>query len=332
MAKYDIFGLGNALMDVQAFVEDKTLDKLGIKKGIMTLIDDKKSLEILNFISERKPYSLPGGSTANTVRTMAMLGGNPVYTGVVADDLYGRLYVSKISESGVKSLIKTKNNGITGTAIILTTPDAERTMLTNLGICREYSKEDIDAQILSDSKIFHTSGYKWDTPSQKEAVEFAMDYCSNKGIKVSFDIADPFCIQRNVEDFKAIISKYVNILFGNKEESKILTGIDDPVEAGKAIRKMGPEIAIVKVGAEGSYVFYEDKVVKIDIYKADEVLDSTGCGDIFAGGFLYGYTKGYSLEKCGKIASYMASRIIGVPGVKLEALDFNEIKKVVEKI
>ncbi|HOV15450.1 MAG TPA: adenosine kinase [Spirochaetota bacterium] len=332
MKKYDVFGLGNSLMDVQAFVDEKTLSKLDIKKGIMTLIDDVKSKEILDAISESKPNSLPGGSNANVTRAIAMLGGSPVYTGVVSDDLYGRLYVSKISESGVKSLIKKKNTGMTGTSVILTTSDAERTMLTNLGICRDYSKQDIDTNILNESKIFHTSGYKWDTPSQKEAVEFAMDYANKNDITVSFDIADPFCIQRNVDDFKMIISKYVDILFGNKEEVKILTGIDDPVEAGKAIRKMGAKIVLVKVGGEGSYLFYEDKIVKIDIYKAEKVLDSTGCGDTYAGGFLYGYSKGYPLEKCAKIASYVASRIIGVAGVNFNALDFSKIKDFINKI
>lgn len=333
MANYDVFGLGNSLMDVQAFIKDELLEKLSIKKGIMTLIDDKQSMQILNNIADYKPYSLPGGSTANAIRTIGMLGGKPVYTGVVADDLYGRLYISKMAESGVKTLIKVKDNGgITGTAIILTSEDAERTMLTNLGICRNFTKEDLNIEILSDSKIFHTSGYKWDTPSQKESVEFAMQYCSKNNIKVSFDIADPFCISRNVNDFKRIISDYVDILFGNEEEAKILTGISDPIEAGKAIRKMGPEIAIVKVGSKGSYLFYEDKVVKIDVYKAEKVLDSTGCGDTFAGGFLYGYTKGYPLEKCAKIASYVAAQIIGVAGVKLEALDFKKIKGFIEKI
>ncbi|OHD19184.1 MAG: hypothetical protein A2086_16725 [Spirochaetes bacterium GWD1_27_9] len=326
MAKYDVFGLGNALVDIQAFVPESFLNKLNIPKGVMHLIEEKTSRNILNSISEYKPNSFPGGSCANTISTISMLGANSIFTGVVSDDLYGRLYESKISERGVKSLIRKLGTGLTGTSIVLTTEDAERTMNTHLGVSREFTKDDIDLELLSESKVFHTTGYKWDTPNQKEAVEFAMSNAKKFNLSVSFDIADPFCIERNVSDFKRIISNYVDILFGNKDEVKFLTGTEDPIEAGKIIRKMGPKIVMVKVGGEGSFLFYEDKIVKIDIYKAEKVLDSTGCGDTFAGGFLYGYTKGYTPEQCAKIASYVASQIISVAGVQYESLDFNKIK------
>ena len=292
----------------------------------MHLVDEKKSQEILNNVISYKTISLPGGSCANTVSVIAKLGGKPVYTGIVVDDFYGRLYESKIVERGVKSLIGMKATGLTGTSIILTTEDAERTMNTHLGVCRDLTKDDIDLDILSQSKILHCTGYQWDSPSQKEAVEFAMSNAKKMGLSISFDIADPFCIERNVLDFKRIISDYVDILFGNIEEAKILTGCEDPIEAGKKMRKMGAKIAIVKVGSEGSYLFYDDKVEKNDVYGPVEIIDSTGCGDIFGGAFLYGYTKNYQLKKCGKIASYLASQIICAPGVQLEALNFDKIK------
>ncbi|HRU43039.1 MAG TPA: adenosine kinase [Spirochaetota bacterium] len=331
MKKYDVFGLGNALMDVQAFIPGKVLNKLKIKKGVMHLIDEDKSREVLNSISNYKTTSVPGGSCANTMSAIAMLGGKSVYTGIVTDDMYGRLYESKIAQRGVKTLIRKVDFGLTGTSIILTTEDAERTMNTHLGVCREYSKDDIDLGVLSESNIFHCTGYQWDTPTQKEAVEFVMANAKKFGLKISFDIADPFCIERNVDEFKKIISNYVDILFGNKDESKILTGKDDPIEAGKEIIKMGVKIAVVKVGSKGSYIFSGDDVIKIDIYPAEKVLDSTGCGDIYGGGFLYGYSKGYDITKCGKIASYMASSIISVPGVQLESLDFDKINKFINE-
>lgn len=331
MKSYDVFGIGNALMDIQAFIPEKLLKKLKIPKGIMHLIDEKKSREILNDIAQYKSISLPGGSCANTISTIALMSGKPVYTGIVVDDFYGRLYESKIVDRGVKSLIKMKEDGLTGSSIILTTEDAERTMNTHLGVCRDFSKVDIDINTLSESKILHCTGYSWDTPSQKEAVEFAMKNAKKLGLEISFDIADPFCISRNVEDFKRIISDHVDILFGNNEEAKILTGIEDPIEAGKAIRKMGAKTVIVKVGKDGSYLFHEDTVTPISIYEAKEVLDSTGCGDIFAGGFLYGYTKDYDLEKCAKIASYLAAQIVSVPGVQLETLNFKEMNEFIEE-
>ena len=330
MSTYDVFGLGNALMDVVSFIPDDVLKKLNLDKGIMHLVDDNKSREIASAISEYKTISVPGGSCANTMSTISMLGGKSVYTGIVSDDMFGRMYETKIAGRGVKTLIRKMSEGITGQSIILTTPDAERTMNTNLGVCRNYAKSDINVDVLSDSAIFHCTGYQWDTDSQKEAVKFAMNTAKAKGIKVSFDIADPFCIGRNADEFMKVISENVDILFGNKEEIKMLTGKEDPVEGGKKIADMGVDIVVVKVGSEGSYIFQNGKMIKVDIYKADKVLDSTGCGDIYGGGFLYGLAKGYDLEKCGKIASYMAAQIISVPGVQLEQLDFKAIHNFID--
>lgn len=325
MSAYDVFGLGNALMDVVSFIPDDVLKKLNLDKGIMHLVDDDKSREIASAISEYKTISVPGGSCANSMSTVSMLGGKSVYTGIVADDMFGRMYETKIAKRGVKTIIRKVSAGITGQSIILTTPDAERTMNTNLGVCRNYAKSDINTDILTASSIFHCTGYQWDTDSQKEAVKFAMNTAKANNVRVSFDIADPFCIGRNADEFMKVISENVDILFGNKEEVKILTGREDPVEAGKAIADMGVDIVAVKTGSEGSYIFSGGKMIKIDIYKADKVLDSTGCGDIYGGSFLYGLAKGYDLECCGRIASYMAAQIISVPGVQLENLDFDKI-------
>ena len=329
----DVFGLGNTLVDIQTFIDDKLLKKLKITKGIMTLIDEKQSREVLTAIADLKTKYVPGGSCGNSISMIAMMGGKTTYTGVVADDMYGRLYENKISERGVKSMLRFTDSGLTGTAIVLTSPDAERTMLTHLGVCGEFTKSDLNMEVLSDSAVFHTTGYEFDTPSQKEALIEAMKIMKKNGKKVSFDIADPFCIERNRDELKAVISEYVDILFGNYEEVKILTGCEDPIEAGKQIRAMGPSICLVKVGGNGSYAFFDDTYVQVPVYQAEKVLDSTGCGDIYAGGFLYGYTSGYGIEKSAHMASYLASKIIAVAGVALEKFDMEEIKSFInEKI
>lgn len=325
--KFDVFGLGNALMDVQVFVNDDFLKKNNIPKGVMHLIDEDKSRSLIQAIVGYKSVLVPGGSSANTISALAMLGKKTVFSGVVADDTYGRLYESKVASRGVKTLFTFKDDGLTGSAVILTSEDSERTMLTHLGVCREGTKDDVDFEILADSKIFHCEGYQWDTPNQKETVVELMKFSNKQGLKVSFDLADPFCIERNVKDFNEIITSYVDILFGNKDEVKILTGESDPVEGGKKLMKMGVEVALVKVGGEGSLLFYKDKIVSIPVYKTDKVLDSTGCGDTYAAGFLYGYSSGKSNESSAKFASYLASKIIEVPGAQYELLDFNEINK-----
>jgi len=331
MKEFDVFGIGNALMDIQAFIDDNFLKKLNIPKGVMHLIDEDKSRKILEELASYKTISLPGGSCANTTSTIAKLGGKPAFTGIVTDDVYGRLYNTKLFQRGVKTLIKFRKNGLTGTSIILTTDDAERTMNTHLGVCRDISKDDVDFNLMSKCKLLHLEGYVWDTPQQKEVVEYAMKSAKEMGLKISFDIADPFCIERNKNDFIRIIKEYVNIVFGNKDEVKILTGKDDPVEAGKIIKEMGVDAAIVKVGKEGSYLFTDNKHVKIDIYKPEKVLDSTGCGDTYAGGFLFGFVNNYDFDKCAKIASYYASRVVSVPGVQLELLDHKEILKFIKE-
>ncbi len=332
MGKYNVYGLGNALMDIQAFVNEDFLKKYNLEKGIMSLIDENKSKEILSGLNSYKTNSQPGGDCANSMSTIALLGGKPVFNGVVADDMYGRLYDKMLADRGVKTVIYKIASGITGNSIVLTTPDAERTMNTHLGVCREYSREEIDIKILEESQIVHCTGYNWDTPDQKDAVKYVMDNAKHLGKRVSFDLADPFCVDRNGEDFRSIISKFVHIVFGNEKEAQMLTGENDPVKAGRAIRKMGAEIVLVKVGAEGSYLFYDDKEIKIAVCKADRVLDSTGCGDSYAGGFLYGITNGYTNEKSAKIASLVAGKMIEVPGAQFESLDFNNIKQKIKDL
>jgi len=150
--------------------------------------------------------------------------------------------------------------------------------------------------------------------------------------KVSFDLADPYCVGRNIDDFKRIINSFVNIVFGNEEEAKMLTGENDPIKAGESIRKMGAEIVLVKVGGNGSWLFYDDKQIKISVSKAETVLDSTGCGDSYAGGFLFGITNGFTNEKSADIASLVAGKMISVPGAQFESLNFKEIKKRIGEI
>ncbi len=322
MSKYDVFGIGNALLDIQAFVDYDFIKNTGFDKGVMTLIDDEKGKKILEMLKDHKISKVPGGACSNTISAVGKLGGKGIFYGVVSNDEYGKTYIEKIAKNGVKSIVKTHPYGISGSSNILTTPDAERTMLTNLGISREYAIEDIDENLFLSSKIFHITGYKWDTDLQKKVIEHFLEKAKKNGMVVSFDIADPFCINRNKDDFKRIIPQYVDILFANKEEATVLSGSSDPVEAGKIIRKMGPKIVLVKVGAEGAYLFYDNAFEKIEPYKAPKVLDSTGCGDSFAGGFLYGYTKGYTHTQSAKIANLIASQMVSVAGVDYEKIDF----------
>jgi sugar/nucleoside kinase (ribokinase family) len=323
MTEYDVFGMGNSLIDIQAFVSDEFLNEIGVNKGIMHLIDEERSRSILKRLEKIPTEMLPGGSCANTVKAVAFLGGKPVYTGIVNQDTYGKIYEEKLRASDVKTITKWVQYGLTGSSIILTTPDAERTMNTHLGVCRDYTKDDIDVDVLKRCKVFHLAGYMWDTDNQKEAALFAIEQAKRFGLKVSFDIADPFLVERNRGEFPKIIEEYVDILFGNAQEVMMLTDIDSPIDAGKALQQKC-EIVAVKVGKEGSFII-SDKIEKATSF-AVEAIDTTGAGDTYAGGFLYAYCQGKSLAECGKFANYIASRIVTVKGLGFHLLDKQAIQ------
>ena len=191
-------------------------------------------------------------------------------------------------------------------------------MNTHLGVCREITNSDIDVDTLKECQVFHLAGYMWDTDNQKETAIFAMEQAKHFDLKVSFDIADPFLVERNRGEFPEIIKEYVDILFGNAQEAMMLTDIDSPVEAGRELQKRC-EIAVVKVGKDGSYVI-TDTTEKADAFSVQAV-DSTGAGDSFAGGFLYAYCQGTPLVECGRIANYIASKIVTVKGLGFHLLD-----------
>ncbi len=324
MAEFDVFGMGNSLIDIQAFVSDQFLDEIGVTKGIMHLIDEERSRSILKRLEQIPTEILPGGCCANTISTIAFLGGKPVYTGIVSEDEYGKTYETKIRGYGVKTITKWVQYGMTGSSIILTTPDAERTMNTHLGVCRDYTKDDIDVDVLKQCKVFHLAGYMWDTDNQKEAAIFAMEQAKRFGLKVSFDIADPFLVERNRGEFPQLIKKYVDILFGNAQEVMMLTDIDSPLEAGKDLQKRC-EIVVVKVGKDGSYII-TDAIERATAFPVDAI-DTTGAGDTYAGGFLYAYCQGKNLTKCGRFANYIASKIVTVKGLGFHLLDRTAIQK-----
>jgi sugar/nucleoside kinase (ribokinase family) len=324
MAEFDVFGMGNSLIDIQAFISDQLLDDIGVTKAIMHLIDEERSRSILKRLERIPTEMLPGGSCANTISTIAFLGGRPVYTGIVADDEYGRVYEEKLQSRGVKTLTKWLKHGMTGSSIILTTPDAERTMNTHLGVCREFTKSDIDVDVLKQCQVFHLAGYMWDTDNQKETAIFAMEQAKQFGLKVSFDIADPFLVERNRGEFPHIIEEYVDILFGNAQEVMMLTDIESPIEAGRDLQKRC-EIAVVKVGKDGSYII-TNSLQKAEAYHVQAV-DTTGAGDSYAGGFLYAYCQGKDLVECGRFANYIASKIVTVKGLGFHLLDRSAIQK-----
>lgn len=310
----DVLSICNVLKDIIIKVSDEELKDLGLSKGIMVLISEEEQQNILKKFQDKDKKVELGGSGTNAMRTMAILGQKVSQAGMVGDDVYGDICFQRIEELGIKNNIKKSKIGNTGTSIILITPDGERTMNTCLGMSRNYTVNEIPEQDIINSKYLHLTGYQWDTDNQIEAVNHAIHVAKNNNTKISFDLSDPFCVNRHRETFINLIEDHVDIVFANLKEANMLTG-KDLDESLDILSKMA-EIVVIKCGAEGSWVKTKDHKIKISANKV-KVVDTTAAGDMYAGGFMYGITKGLPIEDCGKIANFCAETVIQQVGARI---------------
>ena len=320
--KYDVFGLGNALMDVLAQVKHEDLDDIKIDKGTMKLVDEQEA-SLLQSKLPKDAVIVPGGSTANTISGIAVLGGSVIFCGKVGNDKFGELYEQKMTDTGVTSRI-IKCEGTTGKAITYITPDSERTFATHLGVACDIIKSELIDEDIRDSKILHLTGYQLIDPALRVTSIHAMEIAKANRVLVSLDLADPNVVKSLKEELKEIIPKYVNVLFANEEEAKAFTG-KDAHHAAEQLSKM-VSIAVVKIGAKGSIITKGNETIHIKGVKAKAV-DTTGAGDNYAAAFLYGMTHRFSLERAGKLASFVAAKAVEKVGARIDESIHEEIKK-----
>lgn len=312
-----VYGIGNPLIDIIVQVTEQELNHLGIHKGTMHLIDEHKRTELLDSCERKnKEYSC-GGSCPNTIITLAALGIHATLAGKVGSDEYGHIYKDRLKSLGVHDELVSSNES-TGSSIILLTPDSERTMNTFLGANRHYGQYDICEQSIQQTDFFHFTGYMWDTASQKAAMLRALDIAAKSDTHVSFDIADPFAVGRNRDTFLQLINDYADVVFANSEEARILFDNYDPYECCKSMGRLC-ETAIVKNGKMGSYISYRQSVMRIPVQGPVTPVDTTGAGDIYAAGFLYGLCRDLPIETAGYIASVLAGEIIQQRGAQFSA-------------
>jgi sugar/nucleoside kinase (ribokinase family) len=292
----------------------------------MNLVDYPQMRRILELAGATR--SIPGGSAANTVRAIASLSRAeavpaPVYSGAVGCDPEGREYDRILRSAGIVTRLACKSQP-TGCSVILVTPDRERTMFTFLGACREYTAEDLDRELLGRSSWLYMTGYMWDTENQRLAAREAGAAARKDGVRVAFDLADPYAVRRYRDQYLAWIPAHVEVLFGNREEFRLLLGEGrgDAELAGLA-GELCPQ-AVLKTGAEGCLVNYRGKVSRVDGFPVEPV-DTTAAGDCFAAGYLYGLLRGYSAERSARLANRLASWIVTVEGCDLEGLDPAEV-------
>ena len=304
----DVTGIGNAIVDVLVQVEDSFLNENSLEKGSMTLIDEKMASRLESLIS--KSIQSSGGSAANTIAGITQLGGKAGFIGRVKDDDLGEIFSKELSLSGTIFNTPTAKNGpSTARCIIFVTPDAQRTMCTYLGASVLIEPDNLNLSIVKESKILYLEGYLWDNKSAKRAFIEAAKISRDSGGETALSLSDSFCVDRHRESFIQLIDNHVDILFANEIEINSLYKTSSTIEAIKQLRGKCKIAAITK-GEEGSIILSKEGEFHIKAYKFGDAIDTTGAGDLFASGFLYGYTKGEELTICGQIGSICAGHIV----------------------
>jgi len=316
-ATLDVVGIGNAVLDVIAHADEAFLRKHRLVKGTMRLVDAKEA-EVL--YGEMGPgVEISGGSVANTMAGVASLGGRAGFIGKVRDDGPGQVFRHDITSAGVTYRMPAASSGpATARCLILVTPDAQRTMNTFLGACVELGPEDLDRELIEGASVTYLEGYLFDPPRAKAALRQAAAMAHAAGRKVSLSLSDPFCVERHRADFRDLVKHHVDILFANEIEICSLYETKDFDAAAKAVRG-DCEIAVLTRSAAGSLVVTPGEHVAIAPQMATRVVDTTGAGDLYASGFLFGLTRGRPLADCGRLGSLCAAEIITHVGARPEA-------------
>ena len=321
-----VLGVGNALVDVISILkDDSVLEKFGLPRGSMTLVNTEQSKQIYDATRNENSELATGGSVANTMRTLAALGGNSGYMGKIGHDDLGELFKNDFEKRGVKTHLFFSQSD-TGRVMGLVSQDSERTMATYLGAAAEMLPKEFTQEIFEGYDIVYIEGY---LVFNHDLIHACAEGAKKAGVKIAIDLASFNVVEANLEFLKNLIRNYVDIVFANEEEAKAYTGLE-PVEALHEIAKEC-DLAIVKVGKEGSIIKQNDEVVKVGVIPA-KALDTTGAGDSYASGFFYGLTKGYDLETCGKIAALVSGKVVEVMGANLPDEQWPEIHKEIEKI
>ena len=321
-----ILGIGNALVDVMTIIDDDhILEKFDLPKGSMQLVDRTKSEMIKSETIHFNRNMTSGGSAANTIHGLAMLGAKTGFIGSIGKDELGDFFEKDMKHAGINTILF-RRNSVTGTAVALISSDSERTFATHLGAAVELEATNLDSGDFCAYDILYLEGY---LIFNKMLVEKACQIAKEKKMKVALDLASYNVVDAKLEDFKGIVEKYVDIVFANEEEARSFTGME-PDKALDYISKFC-EITVIKVGCEGSWVKRAEETIKIGTVQVN-LKDTTGAGDLYASGFLYGYANGLNLGKCGLLGSLMAGKVIEIVGARMEEPRFDEIKKAVKKV
>ena len=318
--KYGVVAVGNALVDVLSHASEEFIaeqkEKYGMEKGAMTLIDEPRAVEL--YSQMQAGIETSGGSAGNTMAGIASFGGKGGFIGKVADDELGKIFRHDLVSMGIQFDTQPLIMGSkTGRCLILVTPDAQRTMNTFLGASVELTPEDIDTNLIAQGQITYLEGYLFDKDTAKAAFIAAAEAAHEAGHRVALTLSDPFCVDRHRSDFLRLVESHIDILFANEEEIKSLYMQENFDDAVSAVSKH-VEVAAITRGEKGAIIISKGETIEIAAEPVDKVIDTTGAGDQFAAGFLYGFTEGKDLATCGKLGAIAAAEVISHLGPRPE--------------
>jgi sugar/nucleoside kinase (ribokinase family) len=310
---YDVTGVGNAIVDILANADEKFLVDHKLAKGMMTLINGAHSQSLSSAAKIIKRQS--GGSAANTIAGIASFGGKCAFIGKTADDELGQAFRHDLTAQGIDFRTPTGNAFPTARCTIFITPDAQRTMATYLGISTEITPDDLDATKISNAKVTYLEGYLFDKPAAKDAFHAAASMAHKAGKLLSLTLSDPFCVDRHRADFQKLVSGHIDILFANEMEMLSLYTSDN---FEQALSRMADKTAICVVtrSEKGATILFHGKKFDIPAVPVSKVIDTTGAGDLFAAGFLYGFTQDMDPVQCGRLGAKAAANIIAQVGAR----------------
>ncbi len=315
-AAFDVLGIGNAIVDVLSRADDAFLGKHGLVKGSMMLIDQERAETL--YAAMGPGVEVSGGSCGNTMAGIASFGGKGAYVGKVRNDQLGDVFGHDLKSMGVSFDTTAAQDGpATARCLILVTPDAQRTMNTYLGACTGLGPADIDPRIVGAAQVTYVEGYLWDAPEAKKAVLKAFDAAHQAGRLVSITLSDSFCVHRYREEFRDLIRNKVDILFGNEDEIKALYQVETFEEAMAATRQEA-KIAALTRSEKGSVVLRGGETYAVPAAPVGKIVDTTGAGDLYAAGFLFGYTHAKPLAECARLGGLAAAEVISHVGARPE--------------
>ena len=322
-----VLGMGNALVDVLMQLEnDEILQELNLPKGSMQLVNKEMAAQVYVKAGKKGSVRASGGSAANTIHALASLGIKTGFIGKVGRDEWGNFFKNDMEISNITTLLL-ESDSESGRAMALISPDSERTFATFLGAAVELNAQDLVEDSFIGYHYFHIEGY---LVQNRELIEEALKLAHKNGLKISLDLASFNIVEENLDFLHSMVSKYVDILFANKEEAKSFTGGLEGEEALNWMSELS-EIVILKQGVQGSMIKHNNQITKVSPVRVN-ALDTTGAGDLYAAGFIYGLLHDVPLHKCGEIGSYLSAKIIEVIGPKMDIQTWEEVQAEVQRI